>query len=401
MGCSKRAATAGLLALAGLAAGLAAADAPKSGPSKEAEAVAEKLTTQCARVKEGDLVQIVGSDKDVPLLEALAVQVRKQGAFPLVALTTDRLARRLYEDVPAKFDEQKPEFTLKLAGLIDAQFVVESADEDALAGVAVERIAATGKTAAPVYETLRKRNVRLVSVGNGLYPTPSRAKQFKIDEAELAKLFWDGVNVDYKMMQGTGATLNKILAEGKEIHLTHPNGTDLTASIEKRPVFVSDGVIGDDKIKQGGAACWTWLPAGEVYIGTAPGTAEGRVVVDRLFYEGKEVSDLAIVVKKGKVASLEAKSGGERLLEAFKAAGDGKERVGVIDIGINPNVKLPEGSRVLTYMPAGMISVNVGGDTWAGGEDNSPFGLPCFLPGSTLTVDGKVVVDKGELKVEK
>src|SRR5258708_2771528 len=82
-------------------------------------------------------------------------------------------------------------------------------------------------------------------------PTDARAKQFKIDEAERAKLFWDGVNVDYPAMQATGAKLKKILEQGKEIHVSHSNGTDLTASLEKRPVFVSDGVIGDDKIKQG------------------------------------------------------------------------------------------------------------------------------------------------------
>ena len=71
------------------------------------------------------------------------------------------------------------------------------------------------------------------------------------------------------------------MSEGKEIHLTNANGTDLKASIEKRTVMVSDGVISDAKRKEGGAACWTYLPAGEVYVSTAAGTAEGRVVVDR------------------------------------------------------------------------------------------------------------------------
>jgi leucyl aminopeptidase (aminopeptidase T) len=252
-------------------------------------------------------------------------------------------------------------------------------------------VAAREKAFQPVFKTIRERNVRIIFLGNGLYPTPSRAKQFGVSEAELAKCFWDGVNADYAQLQATGLKLKKILSEAKDIHLTHPNGTDLKASIDKRPVLVSDGVIDDAKRKQGGAACWTYLPAGEVYVSTAMATAEGRVVVDRVYFEGKEINDLIMEVKGGKVVSLTAKSNGDRLAAAFKAAAEGKDRFGVIDVGINPNVHPPANSKVLAAMSAGMVSVYVGNDTWAGGDDNTPFILAGYLPGATVAVDGKVL----------
>ncbi len=180
--------------------------------------------------------------------------------------------------------------------------------------------------------------------------------------------------------------------------MTNPNGTDVKAGILKRTVMVSDGVISDEKRKEGGAACWTYLPAGEVYVSTAAGTAEGRVVVDRLFYKGKEIDDLILGVKSGKVVSLEAEANADELRADFKAAAEGKDRFGVIDVGINADVRPPAGGKALTYMQAGMISVYVGNDTWAGGDDNTPFSLDGFLPGGTLTADGKMIVDKGELK---
>ena len=390
--------TAMALALASLAPLLSAGDAPKLDQGNDLEALAAKLVTQSARIREGDLVQINGDPKDAEVLEDLAVQVRKQGGHPLITLASDRLSRRLYDDVPSKYDTQSPDFDLKMAGLLDAEFFIESADEGALAGVPAERIAARTKTMQPVFETIRRRSVRLISLGNGLYPTPSRAKQLGVTERELAKLFWDGVNADYVQLQATGDKLKKVLADGKEVRLTHANGTDLKASIEKRAVMVSDGVITDEKRKQGGAACWTYLPAGEVYVSSASGSAEGRLVIDRLFYEGAEIEHLVLDVKGGKVVSLEAKTNGDRLQAAFKAAAQGKDRVGVIDVGINPKVRPPADSKVLPYMAAGMISVSIGNDTWAGGDDNTPFGVGCFLPGGTLAVDGKVIVEKGELK---
>jgi aminopeptidase len=385
-------------ALAILAALAPADDALKAGPERNLDALAAKLVNVCAGVREGELVGITGDPKDAEILEDLAVQVRKTGAHPLIMLTSDRLARRLYDDVPAQFDTQSPLWDMKLAGLLDAEFVLESGDEAALAGVQADRVGAREKTFQPVFKKMRERNVRIIFLGNGLYPTRSRAKQYGVSETELKKLFWDGVNTDYIRLQATGAKVKKVLSEGKQIHLTHANGTDLTASVEKRVVMVSDGVIDDAKRKQGGAACWTYLPAGEVYVSTAAGTAQGRVVVDRIFFEGKEINDLVMEVKGGKVVSLTAKSNGDRLAAAFKAAAEGKDRFGVIDVGVNANVRLPMNSKVLAATPAGMISVYVGNDTWAGGDDNTPFSLTGYLPGATLTADDKTIVEKGELK---
>ena len=166
-------------------------------------------------------------------------------------------------------------------------------------------------------------------------------------------------------------------------------------NIEKRPVLVSDGNLTPEKIKKGGAAVQTWLPAGEVYVTPVAESAVGKVVIDTSFYEGKEVTGLTMTFKAGKVTDLKVKAGGERLLELYKAAGPGKEKFGAIDIGINPNVRLPKDSKLLVFMASGMVSVFTGNDTWAGGGNNGSFGVGGFLQGTTLKVDGRVIVDKG------
>jgi aminopeptidase len=386
----------GVSLAAGLLTALQAADQAKQD-NREDDALAQNVVTRSARVREGDIVQISGDFKDAPLLEALAVQVRKQGAYPLVTATSDRLARRLFDDVPARFDSQEPRLALKLAEIVNVQLSIDSMDEQALAGVPTERLAAEAKAGEPVTPLLLKRNVRLVSVGNGLYPTASRARQYGMNEADLARIFRDGLNVDYARMQATGEELQKILSNGKELHLTNANGTDLKVKIEKRPVLVSDGNLTPEKIKKGGAAAWTWLPAGEVYVAPVVYSAEGTVVIDRLFFEGKEVTGVTMQFKAGKLTNLQAKTGGERFLERYKAGEPGKERFGVLDVGINPNVRIPKESKMLVYMAAGMISVWTGNNTWAGGDNTASGGVGGFLPGSTLEVDGKVIVKNGAL----
>ena len=371
----------------------------QKGTCIDYEALAQKLVNQCANIHEGDLVLVTGGVRDFELLENIAVNVRKVGAFPLVSLNSDRMGRRMFDDVPAKYDSQRPEFGLKLVGLITAQIDVDFSETEALlAHVPPERLATVSKASVPVADLMRKRNVRFVHLGNGLYPTSERAKLFGFSQEELSKIFWDGVNVDYSKLQATGKAVKAALASGKQVHITNPNGTDLKMQIEGRPVFVSDGVISSDDVQTGGPACQAWLPAGEVYLAPVPGTAEGKAVIDTHFFQGGEVRGLTLIFKAGKLTSMTAKSGLEPLKALYDAAGPGKDVFAFIDIGINPNVRLVPGSRMVNFVPAGMVTVGIGDNFWAGGENNVGYFMHNFLPGSTLEVDGKVLVEKGVLK---
>jgi leucyl aminopeptidase (aminopeptidase T) len=168
------------------------------------KSVAEKVVAQSAGVSDGDLVLILGSDEDLQLLEDIAVEVRKRGASPLVSVGTERLNRRLYDEVPAKYDSREPEMIMKLAGIVDVVINTESAEGRTLEGVAPERIAARGKAFTPVAQLMQKRGVRVVALGNGLYPTAERAEQFGVSREDLAGMMYGGVDVDYPALQATG-----------------------------------------------------------------------------------------------------------------------------------------------------------------------------------------------------
>ena len=49
---------------------------------------------------------INGRVQDAELMENIAVNVRKAGAFPLITYSSDRLAKRMFFDVPEKYDTQ-------------------------------------------------------------------------------------------------------------------------------------------------------------------------------------------------------------------------------------------------------------------------------------------------------
>jgi leucyl aminopeptidase (aminopeptidase T) len=245
---------------------------------------------------------------------------------------------------------------------------------------------------------MMKRGVKGINLGNGMYPTEARAKQFGMTLDELTEMFWNGVNVDYPKLEATGKSVKAILMAGKEVHITNPNGTDLKVSIGNMPVNVSDGALSPEDLQKGYAASQVFLPAGEVYLPVVSGTAEGKIVVDNTFFQDKEVTGLTLTFSKGKLTSMTAKSGLEPLKAFYDAAGAGKEDFSLIDLGINPNVKLKQGSKFANWVPAGMLTFAVGNNGWAGGENKSEFAFQFFVPGSTVDVDGKTLVDKGILK---
>ena len=53
--------------------------APPPALAGDHRSVARKVVGQSAGVKKGDLVLVYGSDEDLPLLEDIAVEVRKRG----------------------------------------------------------------------------------------------------------------------------------------------------------------------------------------------------------------------------------------------------------------------------------------------------------------------------------
>jgi aminopeptidase len=383
--------------------GLQAQDDPKKATKPDADALAKKLITQCARVKDGDLVQIYGGARDVELLESLAVEAAKLGADTLLTLSpSDRTLRRLFTEVPAKYDSRVSPLGRKLAETVTVMIDVDSTESDAfLADIPPERRNAQSEGFVKIYEIQLKRNVRRVHLGNFLYPTGTRAKQYGLSKADLAKLFYGGLNVDYDQMQARGEAVRKTLAGGKTVRITTPAGTDLTVEIANRPVLVNDGVLSEERIKKGGAACQVYLPAGEVYLAPVPGTAEGKVVVERMLSEGKEVRGLSLTFKKGKMTAMTAKSGLEPLQALYDAAGAGKDDFSSIDIGINPAVRLPKDSLAGISVEEGLITVGMGYNVWAEGDNRSTFGLGCYLRGATLHVDGKALVQDGLLRISR
>src|SRR5688500_11829588 len=158
--------------------------------------VVARNLVQAGMVKAGDKVLISGGVRDAALLEDIAIEVRKAGAHPLITISSDRLLRRSYDDVPPAFDNVTSPVDMLLVNNFDVQISLDVGDnEGLLAGVPVARRTARSKAAIPVSEAYFRRKVRLVNLGNGLYPTVALARRLGVPQAALSAAFWRAASV--------------------------------------------------------------------------------------------------------------------------------------------------------------------------------------------------------------
>ena len=362
------------------------------------KSLAAKLVNQSAGVKEGEIVMISGSVRDMDLLENIVTEVRKAGGEPLLTIGSEKMAKASYTDVPEKYDSREPKLGMVIAKTANVVINVDGGETEALfADVPPARQAARAKAGTAVGQEFIKNKVRTVNVGNDLYPTEWRAKRFDMPLDAFAKMFWDGVNIDYTGLQATGEKARASLA-GKEVEITHPNGTSLKVNLDSRPAYISDGIISADDVAKGNFLAF--LPAGEAAVVTAAGSGNGKFVVEKDFFDGKEMHNVVFNFENGKLTSMTGEGDGFAAMKAsYDAFGEGKDMLGYVDIGINPSFTLAPGSKLGNWVSAGMVSVGTGNNTWLGGTNNSTGGSGGHLAGCTVKIDGRVVVENGALKL--
>lgn len=362
------------------------------------QSVARNLV-QAGMVKTGDKVLVSGSVRDAPLLEDIAIEVMKVGGDPLITISSDRLARRSYDEVPVRFDDVTSPIGKMFVDNFDVQIAVDVGErEGVLAGVPVARTAARAKANEPINKAYYQRNVRFVNLGNGLYPTATVSRRLGVPQSTVAKAFWSAASVSPASLRATAESQRRAIAKGKVVTIAAPNGTNISFAADADRALISDGALTAEKVKQGSAAAATWLPAGELMIPAVNGSANGKIVIDKYLFEGRIIQSLTLTFRNGALESMTAANDMARMKAQYDAAGGAKDRFGYIDIGVNPETRLPVGSGRIIWTAPGSVVLGFGDNRGFGGTNESDFGVATQLGNATVKVDGTTIIDKGRLK---
>ena len=191
-----------------------------------------------------------------------------------------------------------------------------------------------------------------------------------------------------------GVRVGDRLRTGKEVKVRHPNGTGLSFRLGKFPLQLDDALVDAADLKNGNNVAT--IPGGVVGVAIDHTSAEGSVVSNHTTYpDDGPVPGAHWGFVGGHLTEQSYESGGDPIERAFaKAPRSGRDRLAYFSIGLNPEIShLPQ----MEDQERGAVLLQIGGNSFRGGKNASPFGAWSVLTGADVTVDGRALIVDGRI----
>ncbi|MGI0071734.1 MAG: aminopeptidase [Thermoplasmata archaeon] len=357
-----------------------------SSPSRRETQFARAVLTRNLQVRPGENVIIEGWTHTLPWAVALARETRRLKAHPLV----------LFEDEDAFWDSVEHH-------------------EDAILGAApAHEWAALGKTNVYIHmwgagDRMRMaslpggRGEKLIAFNNAWYkaaaksglrgsrleigrPFPNLARMYRVDESSWRNQLIDATLVDPERLRAVGKPIERALERGRRLRIQDDHGTDLTLGLAHRRAFGAYGRITKEEIHLP-FRMLNLLPAGAIRVALDESVADGTFVANRTcYFDLGTATGGTFEFRNGRLVRHHFDSGGNFFDAGFKTGGKGRDRPGLLSIGLNPKL---HNTPQVEDLEAGAIMVSVGMNRFnPGGKNMSSFFGFAVNAGARVEVDG-------------
>jgi aminopeptidase len=364
------------------------------------EKLARVIVEYSIAVQKGDLVLLGGPPLAEPLIVELYRAVVRAGGNPWVRLVPGECGEILLAEGS---DEQ-----LAYCGPLDkapmqkADALIKVWSEEntkALSQSDPKRQAIASKGRKPIMAAMMKRSALPPQDPNHLrwtgtlFPTQAHAQDAHMSLREYENFVYRGGKLDkrdpvaeWKKLGVRQQHLADHLDRGREMHITTPDGTDIRFGIAGRHWINCDGKHN--------------FPDGEVFTGPIEDATEG--VVQYRFpavYGGREVNDIRLVFKAGKVVEASASHNEEFLIQMLDQDKGGRI-LGELALGSNYGIEQHTRNILFDEKIGGTFHAALGAAyPESGGTNQSAlhWDMICDLrQGGVVRVDGEVISKSGK-----
>ena len=350
------------------------------------EKLASILVRHSVEVKKGDVVLIASSSELAkPLVLAVYREVMAAGGNPMTSISFEEAQNIFYEYATAEQIAHFPKIKMFEAKNIDCIINIRaSANKKALSNVDAGRIASRSKVIRPIGEEIVNKK-RWVLCN---FPTNALAQEADMSLAEYEDFLYGATNVDWKAVMKKEMKLKACLDAASEAHIIGKD-TDLRLSIKGRKAIPCYGERN--------------MPDGEVFLSPVENSAEGHIYYEMpAIYQGREVTGIRLVFKKGKVVEARADKN-EEFLNAMLDTDKGARFLGELGVGTNYGIKKFSKDILFDEKIGGTVHLAVGRSyEEAGGKNQSAIHwdmIKDLRQGGSLSLDGKVIQKNGKFLI--
>lgn len=346
--------------------------------------LAKSVVNHFLKVKKDQNVVISGSTEAEDFIRTLFKEVLVAGAHPILRVSIPGLDSMFYKYAQDHHLTKFPdifEYTAKhvqhYIGICTESNTREMSNTDP------KKMAARQKVTKPImnYIVNERDKIRRSSVG---YPCMALAQEAEMSLEEYENFVFGAVLQDWEKL---GKIMNKVLKlfrKGKHVHLIGQN-VDLEFDIHGDKAM--DDLEGDN------------IPCGEIFMAPVRESLEGFIKFDYPGIEaGKEVADIHLEFKKGKVVKYDASKNKEFLKEMLEMDKN-SSYVGEFGIGCNPKVTKFTKNLLFDEKIGGTIHLALGmayKDNGGGNDSAVHWDIVKDMKKAQIILDDKVVQDKGK-----
>jgi leucyl aminopeptidase (aminopeptidase T) len=362
--------------------------------SQQAAQLAKNVLRNTLRLRSGENLIIESWSEALPWAKPFVAEARRIGAHPLL----------LYEDEEEFWDALKTGRSRQTgrvgshewAALEDASayvFFFGPAEWPRLTDLPAKSRVGVAAYNAEWYRRASKAKIR----GARMYL--GRTSQLAADRWKLDLDTWREEMVRASLvppadLHRLGSRIGERIRKGKLAQITHPNGTELQFRLGRFPIQLDDSLVDAADIKAGNTMAT--IPGGVVGAAVDHTSAEGEIVGNHTTYpESGPVTGVRWKFVDGHLAAQSYESGGEPLEAAYaKAPRSGRDRLGYFSVGLNPEItNLPQ----MEDQEIGALMFSLGGNSFRGGKNKSPFNAWMVVKDADLSIDGKPVLQSGRV----
>ncbi|WP_069650769.1 aminopeptidase [Caloranaerobacter ferrireducens] len=356
--------------------------------------MANVLVNYSLQIKKGDIFVIQGSDLAMPLIKEVYREALRVGAHPEVFLKPAGINEIFYKEANEEQLSYVSPLKLNMVKVIDAILSISGEyNTKELSGVNPKRMALSVKSNKKISDIFHKRadsgELRWCLCQ---YPTHSSAQESNMSLDEYTEFIFDAclLNEDdpIKAWENVKKHHEKIIdyLKDKDFIEIKSKDTHLKLRVGGRKWINCCGNIN--------------FPDGEVFTAPIEDSVEGYIRFSFPgIYMGKEIEDIRLTFKKGKVVKAEA-TRGEDLLHALLDTDEGARYIGEFAIGTNYGIKKFTRNMLFDEKIGGTIHLALGNAYGESGGKNKSvihWDMLCDMKdGGEIYADGELFYKDGK-----
>ncbi len=361
------------------------------------EKYAKVLVNYSLGVEEGQSVIIRGNMNTEPLLKEVYSEVLRAGGHPLVLSSFEGQEEIFYKNASSQQLEYQSPYLKFITENADAMLrVLGNYNTKGLTSIDPEKMKKRSQANKEIMEIHMKRAAEGELHWNVCqFPTLADAQEAKMSLTEYEDFVFKACYLDkddpVAYWEEFGTELERIadiLDTVSELHFISED-TDLKCRVKGRTWVADKGMEN--------------YPGGEVFTGPIEDSVEGHIRFSFPgIYQGKEIEDIRLTFKEGRVIKASA-ARGEELLHTLLETDEGARYVGEVAVGCNYGIQNFSRNMLFDEKIGGTVHLAIGRSyPETGGENISTihWDMLCDMKqGGQILADGELIYKDGQFTI--